>query len=201
MFFVKRRSAHLSYKQDPESKRSLLVQTGSLQGGSPMDLVASFTDDKTILAFAKHFCGIRETEPVNGVADDPFTIEGFCRRVLFEALMHDTQEALPIYLLLRNAVDSINSESRYSTFVAWDFRLIRSYYSFRSFLVDESEPGMLNVEIVSYLNELVERTFHSKTIKNPGSSNGPMAILYDHPITFGVSTRSPLCDSDSMDLT
>ncbi len=198
IFFVKRRSAYLSYKQDPESKRSLLVQTGSLQGSNSIDLVASFTDDKTVLAFAKHFCGIGEIEPLCRTSEDPFTVEGFCRRVLFESLMYDTQQVLPLYLVLRDAVDCIDSGARSSAFVVWDFRLIRTYYTCRPLLVDESKPGILNVEVITYLNEMVERTLHTKTIKNPALSDGLMSILYDHPITVPVLSLS--CECDLMDL-
>jgi hypothetical protein len=57
-YYVKRWSGHLNYKQDPDSKRSLLVQTGIFQGRDPLNLVMLFTDDQRILAFAKYFCGI-----------------------------------------------------------------------------------------------------------------------------------------------
>jgi hypothetical protein len=207
IFFVKRRSAHLSYQQDPESKRSLLVQTGGLHGRSQMDLVASFTDDKSILAFAKHFCGIGEAASSSSATSDPFTVEGFCRRVLFESLMVDTQEALPLYLVLRNAIDCLGSGSGFGVFISWDFRLIRSYYSFRHLLVGENSPGILNRELVAYLNELLERSFHRKQIKieqfGPGAQDidGPMSIFFDYPPAFetgGMGLQSVA--SDSMDL-
>lgn len=199
MFFVKRRSAHLSYKQDPESKRSLLVQTGSLQRGCPLDLVVSFTDDKAILAFAKHFCGIGESGSSSSATEDPFSIEGFCQRVLFESLMHDTQEALPLYLVLRNAVDCVDHRSRSMTFVAWDFRLIRSYYTYRHLIVDESKPALLNSEIVTYLYELVERRFNAKRGRQ-SALLGPMTILYDHPLCSDPFPSLIGCDDGEMDL-
>lgn len=188
IFFVKRRSAHLSYKQDPESKRSLVVQTAGLHSGSQMDLVASFTDDKSILAFAKHFCRIDEAGSSSSASSDPFTVEGFCRRVLFETLMGDTQEALPLYLVLRNATDSVGSGSRLGVFISWDFRLIRSYYTFRPLLVEESSPGILNRELVAYLNELLELAFHVKP-------------RYNYPpIAEATQPGLQSVDSDTMDL-
>jgi hypothetical protein len=207
IFFVKRRSAHLTYQQDPESKRSLLIQTGGLHGGSEMDLVASFTDDKSILAFAKHFCGIGEAGSSSSAPSDPFTVEGFCRRVLFETLTVDTQEALPLYLVLRNAIDCIGSGSRFGVFISWDFRLIRSYYTFRPLLVGESSPGILNRELVAYLNELLERSFHVNQIKLKQSYpeaqdlDGPMSILFDHPpVVEAQMGLQSVGSSDTMDL-
>ena len=207
LFFVKRRSAHLSYKQDPESKRSLLVQTGRLYSEIQLDLVSSFTDDKKILAFAKHFCGIGMAG--SGLAtEDPFLIEGFCRRVLFESLMLDTQEALPMYLFLRNASNCADPMARSSVFAAWDFRLIKSYYANRNVLVEESTPRILNVELVVYLNELLESALKTK-MKKQGTSksgspprvrHGPMAILYDYPIQTAVANAKQTDVNDSMDL-
>jgi hypothetical protein len=154
-FFVKRRSAHLSYRQDPDSQRSLLVQTGSFRGGSSLDLIASFTDDQKVLAFAQHICEVGESSS-NRDPLGPFSVPGFCRRVLHECLMLDTQEALPLYLALRSAITSVQAGRRSAVPFVWDFRLIRSYYEQRRRLVPDSSPRLLNTEIVAYLNELLE---------------------------------------------
>lgn len=201
IFFVKRRSAHLSYKQDPDSKRSLLVQTGTLHGENHLDLVSSFTNDKAILAFAKHFCGIGLSGS-GANSGDPFTVEGFCRRVLFESLMLDTQEALPLYLFLRNAINVADPKARTSIFAAWDFRLIKSYYVFRRLLVSEATPRILNVELVVYLNELLERTMNSKASGGAPLSilDGPRAILYGFPLHEGAEIETEGELSDAMDL-
>lgn len=164
-----------------------------------MDLVVSFTDDKAILAFAKHFCGIREGESTSPATENPFSLEGFCQRVLFESLMHDTQEALPLYLELRNAVDCVDHRSRSMTFIAWDFRLIRSYYTCRSLIVDESKSALLNSEIVTYLYEMVERTFNAKGREQPALL-GPMTVLYDHPLSIDPFPSSIGYDDAEMDL-
>lgn len=85
------------------------------------------------------------------------------------------------------------------TFIAWDFRLIRSYYTFRSMIVDESKPALLNSEIVTYLYELVERTLNAKRSKQPALL-GPMTILYDHPLSIDPFLSSIERDDGAMDL-
>lgn len=171
-----------------------------------MELVSSFTDDKAILGFAKHFCGIDLGEKDNATGN-PFSLEGFCRRVLFESLMLDTQEACQLYLYLRNAIHCADVSGRSSVCAAWDFRLVRSYYSFRCSLVHDSTPRILNTELVAYLIEMLERTMKLKAMKRGALINietleqGQCAILYDLPIpqvTCKLGEESGI--SDSMDL-
>lgn len=152
-FFVKKRSAHLSYVQDPEAHRSLLVQTGNFRGGPFLDLVASFTEDPKVLAFAQYLCGNEDQTSTPG-EQNPFTVAGFCTRVLHECLSLDTEEALPLYLSLRCAVGPCT----FCPHSVWDCRLIRSYYENRSRTVSGSSPRLLNNEIIAYINELTQYT-------------------------------------------
>lgn len=154
--FVKRRSAHLSYLQDPHSQRSLLVQTGTFQGTKALDLIASFTDDQKVLAFATHLCDLGQ--PARSGSSDPFSIAGFCSRVLHESLLLDTKEALPLYLALRTTISSLQVGFFSVATQVWDFRIIRSYYEHRHKLqISDSSPRLLNSEIVAYLLELLEK--------------------------------------------
>jgi len=204
VLYVKRRSGHLNYKQDPDSKRSLLVQTGGFQGRDPLNLVMSFTDDRKILAFAKHFCGIgRSLDATNSsAASSPFTDEGFRRRLLFEALMRDTQEALPLYLALCNAIEcSTWGGSQTDAFVSWDFRLIKSYYANRHLLTDDSTPKIINTEIMAHLFEILEGTLQRLSSVRAERDdhlldNGPLSVLYEYPQWQPVTAAD-----DSMDLT
>jgi Anaphase-promoting complex sub unit 1 C-terminal domain len=200
IFYVKRRSGHLNYKQDPDSKRSLLVQTGSFQGRDPLNLVMSFTDDQRILAFAKHFCGIAASGvSPSSAASYPFAEEGFRRRLLFESLMRDTQEALPLYLALCNAIEWIACVGRTEAFVSWDFRLIKSYYANRQLLTDDSTPRIINTEIMAHLFEMLESRFQGMSSLNfeqhPLVDNGPLSVLYEYPLYPPV-----MATGDTMDL-
>lgn len=61
-------SGHLSYAQDPQALRSLLVRPfgadhrsrhtdgDAFPSSSPSELIAAFTEDPFLLAFARHFC-------------------------------------------------------------------------------------------------------------------------------------------------
>ena len=200
IFYVKRRSGHLNYKQDPDSKRSLLVQTGSFQGRDPLNLVKSFTDDQRILTFAKHLCGVAASGvPSSSAASCPFTEEGFRRRLLFESLMRDTQEALPLYLALCSAIQCAPCGSRTEGFVSWDFRLIKSYYASRQLLTDDSTPRIINTEIMAHLFEMLESKFQKIASMafqhHPLLDNGPLSVLYEYPVYPPVTAAG-----DTMDL-
>ena len=185
-FYVKKRSAHLSYRQDPYSHRSLSIQTGSSGGGSFIQLVSSFTEEPKVLAFAKYLC---ETE--NGSttvrSSGPFSVAGFCTRVLHECLRNDTEEALPLYLTLRSSVDGlINSDSSATIRFVWDFRLIRTYYQRRRHLQTNCTPKLLNDELFSYLCELLESALLAEPDGESSTSShprlGPISVFYGLPL-------------------
>ena len=207
VLFVKRRSAHLSYKQDPESKRSLLVQTGSLQGVNPMDLIASFSDDSTVLSFAKHFCGINKARG-DTMTVEPFSLEGFCTWVLFECLVQDTPEAISLYLALRAAIKRAQSGCQSALSVVWDFRLIRSYYNWRARVVEERSPRILNSELVAYLYELLEKSMRETSPRSNEKESerstsvmlGPLSTMYDVPFGMPEGFNPGFYSDDRMDL-
>lgn len=198
-FYVKRRSAHLSYRQDPDSQRSLLVQTGSFLSGGSLDLIASFTDDEKVLAFARHLCdvgGSFECTKNHG----PFSVAGFCSRVLHECLLLDTQEALPLYLAIRSAIVSVQAGLRCSVPFIWDFRLIRSYYEQRRRLVADESPRLLNSELVAYLNELLENELGVAIENDSFPLDGSVSTYFGVPINVTSAGDYVAADSDSMDL-
>jgi hypothetical protein len=202
--FVKRRSAHLSYLQDPHSQRSLLVQTGSFQGHTSLDLIASFTDDQQVLAFAQHLCDVGHLQSKSGPAG-PFSVAGFCSRVLHECLLLDSEEALPLYLALRSAISSVQAGIRSGVTYVWDLRIIRSYYEHRRRLVPDTSPRLLNSEIVTYLIELLENALIGSDGKpkannsgEPFLQDGSLSVYFDAPLSANGVVE--LDASQSMDL-
>eukprot|EP00957_Ditylum_brightwellii_P001487 116001-Ditylum_brightwellii.AAC.1 len=119
--FVKKKSGHLTYLQDPHALRSLLVQTGGSGGGSTLDLIKSFTEDNVVLAYAKYLCdsdneilkkNARSFIPKQNTGGIGFTIEEFCTDILHECLTQEKPDAIPMYLSLRNSLVSIDREKR-----------------------------------------------------------------------------------------
>eukprot|EP00934_Nitzschia_sp_Nitz4_P000741 Nitzschia sp. Nitz4//scaffold57_size113557//99271//106700//NITZ4_004008-RA/size113557-processed-gene-0.20-mRNA-1//1//CDS//3329554897//741//frame0 len=205
IFYVKRRSAHLSYKNDPGANRSLLVQTGGFQGGNPMELIRSFTGDSVVLEFAKHFCGMKDNT-TNAMSGNFFSIRGFCQRVLFECLMMDTSEVLPIYLALRSAIGNLQARTQTAVFIAWDFRLTRSYYAHRSNLVRDNSHRLMNMGLLAYLNELLEvnldKTSLGSTEKQQIKS-ALLSVLHKHPIqapSHLMVSSATMSSTDAMEI-
>jgi anaphase-promoting complex subunit 1 len=196
IFYVKRKSAHLSYLQDPHSQRSLLVRTGSFQGYTSLDLIASFTDDRKILAFARHFCNVGKSD-----TPEPFSVSGFCSRVLHECLLLDSEEALPLYLALRSAISSVQAGIRSGVSHVWDFRLIRSYYEQRRRLIPDESPKLLNSEIIAYLSELLQNSIIGLDGKSkinefgePVLQDGSISVYFDMPLGGGSDEISEIMD-------
>jgi anaphase-promoting complex subunit 1 len=157
IFYVKKRSAHLTYGQDPNSQRSLLLQTGSYMGKDFLDLVGSFTEDAQILSFAKYFCSL-DMIPSNkkSSGSDLFSLAAFSARILHQCMAHDSEEAIFLYLAIRSAINSVIENSDGSGRSVWDYRLIRTYFQRRPSIAVGSSSKLVNEELAVYLCDMFE---------------------------------------------
>jgi hypothetical protein len=148
-----------------------------------LQVIESFTDDQKVLAFSRHMCDANEMQQKASLSG-PFSVSGFCRRVLHECLVLDTEEALPIYLALRSAIENTESGTCSVIPFVWDFRLIRSYYENRPRLLSEECPRLLNCELVSYLVDMFESALRNGSGKSIAASGtglnaGSHSVFYD----------------------
>lgn len=110
--YVKRRTAFLSYLEDPKGSRSLFVRSGSSSGdaatldfprltdtkahpaGDLNQFISSFSIDPFFLAFADHFCrNDSETGPEQ-------LFNAYCRASLLDSILQDKPQTLQSHLLL-----------------------------------------------------------------------------------------------------
>mmetsp|Transcript_2390 Transcript_2390/g.3353 ORF Transcript_2390/g.3353 Transcript_2390/m.3353 type:complete len:194 (+) Transcript_2390:2407-2988(+) len=154
LLYVKKRSGHMSYMQDPHGLRSLAIQTGGISSRSVSELIKSFTEDSKLLTYVKYFCLPTEkyttTNPDSLASycrfDAPFT-SSFCCDILQESLVGEKPEAISLYLLLYDLLRTI--EKKCSPIDIWNLRLLRSYYTNRCL----SKCSMLSVTFVALLFE------------------------------------------------
>ncbi|KAI0087606.1 hypothetical protein BDY19DRAFT_1058080 [Irpex rosettiformis] len=110
--FVKRRTAFLSYMEDPKGSRSLFVRSGSSAGDAAVldfpqlknadthpatDLhrfISSYSNDPFFLAFADHFC--REESDT----DDEKLFFAYCYATLHDSILQDKPRTIQIHLTL-----------------------------------------------------------------------------------------------------
>lgn len=168
--FVKKKTGHLSYVQDPYAQRSLVVQTGGSSTGSALALIKSFTEDPRLLAYAQFLCdsGNTSTNALSSKhADRSFGYGGigsqfdeFCTDILHECLTQEKQEALPLYLSLYSFVTSITRGTS-AVWHIWDVRLIRSYYESREMCstLQHQKTRLLSVEFVALLCNGIDSFF------------------------------------------
>lgn len=146
---MKRRSAYVYAGERSHSRRPFFLQTRNLQKFDAIRSITSFTDDEQTINFAKHFCD--KIEANISTRNGRPSMAQFCSQVLQECCLHNTQEALPIYISLRNSIDTLNAGYELPISSAWDFRLIRTFYE-RS----KRSRGLLSFELVAYLIEMFE---------------------------------------------
>ena len=156
--FVKRRFDCSPSIGSLGTQQSLLIQSGNFHGGSVYDdVVKSLPGNPYIQAFAKYICGRSQ----KGKSQCGASVENFSVAVLQECLAGYSDVSLPVYLKLRTSIASIEANSSSAPLLAWDFRLMRSYYE-RSRQNSASDGrAMLNIVRVVYLNEFVDHVVDS----------------------------------------
>ena len=110
--YVKRKTGHISYAQDPRGLRSIIARSvpglTDLGAGrdehSTAEFVQCFSEDPNMLAFARLFCSRMHDDGLgfapNGASHSSVSDEHvpFCTNVLHECLAHDKPEILATYL-------------------------------------------------------------------------------------------------------
>lgn len=144
--FVKQRSGHLSYLQDPNGLLSLSLH----QGGSTDSLMKSiklFSDAAILTTFAKYFC--------ISSFDDDRSFESFCSDIAYECMKEGkTDDALVMILRVFRLIDSFGPRSRVGIENIWDAKLITTFST-------TSTSLLINRELLSLLRERVDDSFHA----------------------------------------
>ena len=138
--YVKRRTAFLSYSEDPKGSRSLFVRSGSSSGdaatldfprltdtkahpaGDLNQFISSFSIDPFFLAFADHFCrNDSETGPEQ-------LFNAYCRASLLDSILQDKPQTLQSHLLLYRYRTMKPSSSRHFHTRLQDLRFAADFY-------------------------------------------------------------------------
>jgi anaphase-promoting complex subunit 1 len=138
--YVKRRTAFLSYLEDPKGSRSLFVRSGSSSGdaatldfprltdtqahtaGDLNQFISSFSIEPFFLAFADHFCR-------NDVETDQEQLfNTYCRASLLDGILQDKPQTLQSHLLLYR-YRTMKPSSRHFHLRLQDLRFAVDFYS------------------------------------------------------------------------
>jgi len=138
--YVKRRTAFLSYLEDPKGSRSLFVRSGSSSGdaatldfprltdtkahtaGDLNQFISSFSIEPFFLAFADHFCR-NDTE-----TDQERLFNAYCRASLLDGILQDKPQTLQSHLLLYR-YRTMKPSSRHFHLRLQDLRFAVDFYS------------------------------------------------------------------------
>jgi anaphase-promoting complex subunit 1 len=138
--YVKRRTAFLSYTEDPRGSRSLFVRSGSSAGdaatldfpqltdtkihpaGNLSQFITSFSNDVLFLSFADHF-----SRDVGGTEDERLFLT-YCHATLLDSILQDKPQTLQSHLTLYR-YRTMSSSSRYFHLNLQDLRFAADFYS------------------------------------------------------------------------
>jgi anaphase-promoting complex subunit 1 len=138
--YVKRRTAFLSYTEDPRGSRSLFVRSGSSAGdaatldypqladasthpaGDLSQFISSFSNNTLFLAFADHFS--RE----DGETPEEHIFHNYCRATLLDSLLQDKPQTLQQHLTLYQ-YRTMSTRSPYFHLRLQDLRFGTDFYS------------------------------------------------------------------------
>jgi anaphase-promoting complex subunit 1 len=137
--FVKRRSAFLSYMEDPKGSRSLLVRSGgstadaatldnphladleTQQTGDLAKFITSFSNETLFLGAADHLCR------GEGATPDERTFAAYCHAALLDSLLQDKPRTLQTHLTLYK-YRTMTPRSRYFHLRLHDLRFLSEFY-------------------------------------------------------------------------
>ena len=138
--FIKRRTAFLSYMEDPKGSRSLFVRSGSSTGNAatldfphlthmdsykPNDLhhfISSFSNDVFFLAFADRFCRS------DGETEKEQLFHAYCYAGLLDSILQDKSPTIQAHLTLYR-YRTMSTKSRYFNLSLQDLRFAMDFYS------------------------------------------------------------------------
>lgn len=137
--YVKRRTAFLSYTEDPRGSRSLFVRSGTSAGdaatldfpqltdtsthpaGDLSEFITSFSNDVLFLAFADHLSR-------DSGAGDERLFHKYCHAALLDSILQDKPQTLQSHLTLFR-YRTMSPESRYFHLRLQDLRFAADFYS------------------------------------------------------------------------
>ena len=138
--YVKRRTAFLSYTEDPRGSRSLFVRSGSPAGGAATldfpqlsdtkthpagdlgEFITSFSNNILFLAFADHF-----SRP-EGETDEEIIFQNYCHATLLDCILQDKPRTIQSHLTLY-MYRNMSPESRYFHLRLQDLRFAADFYA------------------------------------------------------------------------
>ena len=138
--FVKRRTAFLSYIEDPKGSRSLYVRSGSSVGDAATldfprasdvkshpandlhEFIAHSSNDPLFLAFADWFC--RD----DGETPEERQFQSYCHAALLDSIVQDKPQTLQSHLTVFHT-RAMSPDSAYFTLRLQDIRFAADFYS------------------------------------------------------------------------
>ncbi|KAJ3503489.1 hypothetical protein NLJ89_g8410 [Agrocybe chaxingu] len=160
VLYVKRRTAFLSYTEDPRGSRSLFVRSGSSSGdaatldfpqltdakthpaGDLGEFITSFSNDVLFLAFADHF------SRSDNDTDEERLFHTYCHAALLDSILQDKPQTLQSHLTLY-MYRNMSPNSRYFHLRLQDLRFAADFYAkvydrqFSGRTENNPRPGLL----------------------------------------------------------
>lgn len=139
--FVKRRTAFLSYTEDPRGSRSLFIRSGSSAGdaatldfpqltdtkthpaGDLSEFITSFSNDVLFLAFADHF-----SRSEDETTDAECLFHTYCHAALLDSILQDKPQTLQAHLTLYK-YRTMSIKSSYFHIRFQDLRFATDFYA------------------------------------------------------------------------
>ena len=157
--FVKRRCGYLSFQEDPDSLRTLHIQTGISERSSFVGLIEPFIHGTPLSPYTKYLCNHAKNLDCNSFSHD---FEGFCINALYQCLLLQMPELIQFYLSLYSNIIVRTRWQSLPLVDSWNLRLIRSYYDGHQCSSDD----LISRDVVAAIREVVERRSSSKQNRN-----------------------------------
>eukprot|EP00474_Spongospora_subterranea_P010640 CRZ11098.1 hypothetical protein [Spongospora subterranea] len=185
ILYVKRRTGHLHYRQDPFGRRGVLSRSFPCMVAATnrktrletemhrQEFVKSFAADSVLVEFAKNFC-------VEGIP-----MGTFASAVLYECLTRETPEMLPVYMAIYEIVVDLMRQP--NSLGIYQLKLLVKYCQ------TSNVPPLLQPEFISFVSYRLH-DFFSSTFFQQSLSSYIVSGLRNLPTGIGscLATRQKL---------
>lgn len=188
--FVKKRSGHISYVEDPYGLRSNFFQSFASHYEKILDMLSYTTEAQDLQMYSRYLCQTSNKNVSDQRQGSTFysylgSFGSFCDQILCESLLEEKTDSVPLQLALYDAMVSIKRKP-FPIKVVWDLRILRSLYENTG---RKNFPGsyyILSPHFVANLCQRIDRVFDEHRVQDGAISSqwlGPFTIWFCKPVS------------------
>jgi len=196
--FVKKRSGHISYVEDPYGLRSNFFQSFASHHEKILNMLSFTTEEQDLQMYSRYLCQTTSKNVSNRIQRSMMysylgSFGSFCDQILCESLLEERTDSVPLHLALYDAMSSIERKP-FPIKIVWDLRILRSLYEGKGRNNFSESYFILSPHFVATLCQRIDQMFDEHRVKEGDISSqhshdlrsqwlGPFSVWFCKPVS------------------